>query len=473
MSEQAKALYAHLPSALQEAAISAAGIRYRRDRLGPGFEEYVAAFRERDSWSAEQMNRFVERRLRELLTFAFGNVPYYRDRWSGAGIEVGDLERFTVADLPLLPSTPKDDVRRDPEALCILNRGRGRILRSQTSGSTGTPTTVYVTARNMRQITASREARSYGWAGVSIRMPRSTIGARMVVPQKEARGPFHRYNRVEKQVYFSAFHISPANVARYVEAFNRYRPQVLTGLAHSHYLLARLMLEKGTPLDYRPRAAILGSERLTKRMRQAIEAAFRTKVFEEYGAVENCVLATECERGSLHVSPDFGVLEIVDDVGNPVPPGEPGRLVCTALLKRIQPLIRYEIGDLGAWATDSCPCGRDHMPVLQGIVGRESDVIHTRDGRRIATGDEIFSGLEHVIEGQLIQEAWNRFTVRVVAAPGFGPEQERRLEHALVQRVGDVAVDVERVAAIERTASGKFRSIISRVADNGDGSAAV
>lgn len=468
MNDRARALYARLPLGLQEAAIAAVGVRYRRDRLGPGFAAAVAEFRERDRWSIEQMDRFVESRLRELLAFAFLNVRYYHDRWSHAGIELGDLERFTVADLARLPSTPKDALRADPEVLSITDRGRERRMRQRTSGSTGTPTTVYVTARNMRTFTASREVRSYGWAGTSIRMPRSTIGARMVVPRDETRGPFHRYNRVEKQVYFSAFHISPANIARYVEAFDRYRPQVLTGLAQSHFLLAHLMLEKGLRLDYRPRAAILSSERLTERMRQTIEAGFGTRVFEEYSSVENCVLATECERGRLHVSPDFGILEIVDETGRPVPPGEPGRFTCTGLLGRIQPLIRFEIGDLGAWCTETCPCGRDHMPVLQGIVGRENDVVLTRDGRRVASGDEIFTGLEHVIEGQLVQESLDRFTVRVVVAPGFGPQQERRLERALRERVGDVAVGIERVAAIERTASGKFRSLVCRVAEDGN-----
>src|SRR5690606_19221615 len=154
---------------------------------------------------------------------------------------------------------------------------------------------------------------------------------RMVVPKAGGRAPFHRYNFAEEQVYFSAYHIAPAHVCEYVKGFNQHRPRLLTGYANSYFLLARMMNEQGITLDYEPDAIVLCSEKLTARMKAEIHRAFRARAFEEYGAVENCVLATECEHGSLHVSPDFGVLEIVDENNRPVPPGVEGKLLCTGL----------------------------------------------------------------------------------------------------------------------------------------------
>jgi phenylacetate-CoA ligase len=294
-------------------------------------------------------------------------------------------------------------------------------------------------------------------------LPRSTIGARLVVPQPASTGPFYRYNYVERQVYLSAWHISPAHLDDYIEGFDRYRPQVLTGLAHSYYLLAQLMLQAGRSLVYRPRAAIMGSEKLTADMRRAIAEAFRTRVFEEYGSVENCVLATECERGRLHLSPDLGALEVVDSKGDPVPAGEPGRFVCTGFLDYVQPLVRYEIGDIGVRSSEPCPCGRDHMPVLERIVGRENDALILRDGRRVATGEEILSGVAGVVEGQLVQEDFEEFTVKVVATPDFGEEQCRQIEAGLLSRVGEATVTVVRVDHLDRGPTGKFRPVVSKL----------
>jgi|LSQX01.1.fsa_nt_gb phenylacetate-CoA ligase len=466
----AQRIYPHLPVAGQNLALAAFGLRYRRQRLGPGFDQYVAAFRERDRWSEEMMRSHTVQRLRELLLWSFQTVPYYTVRWQEAGIEEGDLAKMDVEDLAGLPITPKEDVRRDPTALVSTTLPRRpRLQRHLTSGSTGTPTTIYFTPQNVRQAMAVREARSFGWAGVSVRMPRSTIGARLVAPQTDSNGPVYRYNPIEHQLYLSAHHISRENLPSYVEGFNRYRPQVLTGFAYSHYLLARLMLAEGVRLQYQPQAAVLGSDKITPPMKATIAEAFGARAFEEYGAVENCVLATECTEGSLHVSPDFGILEILDADGAPAAPGQPGRLICTGLLNRAQPLIRYAIGDLGAWSKRHCSCGRDGLPVLESIVGRDTDVVVMRDGRRLNTAVAlIFTGARGVAEGQVVQDGYEDFTIRVVPTTEFGVEQEEKLKIALRKRIGDVRIRVQTVEELEKTTSGKSRLVISRLRDNND-----
>ena len=74
------------------------------------------------------------------------------------------------------------------------------------------------------------------------------------------------------------------------------------------------MLEQGRKLNYRPKAIVLSSEKLTAVMRRTLQDAFGCRAYEEYGSVEN-ILATECEAGNLHSNPDFGILEVVDAEG--------------------------------------------------------------------------------------------------------------------------------------------------------------
>ncbi|MBA4147183.1 MAG: phenylacetate--CoA ligase family protein [Verrucomicrobia bacterium] len=457
-------LYPYVPVSIQNLGISIFGLAWKRERLGGKFQEYVRGFRERDRWSPEEMQEYVQTELSRVLRHAFEHVPYYRKKWQRAGINKNDLEGITPKRLSHLPVTPKTDLRSDPDSFVAQKtKGQEKLLRYQSSGSTGTPITAVCTADDHRRFIAAREVRSLGWAGTSIHAPRSMIGGRLVVPRGISRPPFERYNWAERQVYFSAYHISPENVRFYVDALNHYQPIVLTGYAHSHFSLARMMAEQGLTLDYEPVAAVLCSEKLTRAMKTVIKRALRTRAYEEYGAVENCVLATECECGRLHVSPDFGIMEIVDDNGHPVPPGVEGRILCTSLLNEAQPLIRYEIGDVGAWSNESCPCGRNHLPVLKEVVGRMEDVIVGPDGRQTVRFHWVFIDLPGVMEGQIIQEAVDRFTINLVTSGDSSKEVDAMIRRRFMERIGNVSVHIQRVPEIPRTDRGKFRGVISKV----------
>jgi phenylacetate-CoA ligase len=289
------------------------------------------------------------------------------------------------------------------------------------------------------------------------------IGGQPIVSTGIARPPYYRYNAAERQVYFSAYHLSPSTVENYVEGVDRHRPESFTGYAFSQFLLARLMLDRRLSFATPPLAAITSSEALTPQMRKTITQAWGCRAYEEYGSVENCALATECEFGSLHVSADFGIVEIVDDDGNPVGPGVQGRVLGTGLLNDAQLLIRYETGDTAAWSDVPCRCGRDHLPVIVGLSGRIEDVVIGRDGRQLVRFHGIFIDLPYVLAGQVVQESLDEFRVNVVTDDGFGPEQVEEIRRRFYQRLGPVTVRVEMVRELERTSRGKVRAVISRV----------
>lgn len=450
-------LYARLPVAGQHLAVTAYGLYWRRLRFGPGYEEALARFRARERFSAEEWRALVSNELKAVLSRAAAEVPYYRETWGERerkGAEAGRLQ-----ELPLLPKEP---IRANPEAFLHDSlRGR-RLLRFHTSGSTGTPIASLWTPEEIRASLALREARSAGWAGVSFRRPRATFSGRLVEPDPKSRGPFYRYNAVERQVYFSAFHLRPDTAARYVEALRRHRIEWLTGYAVSYFLLARMILEQR--LSVPPISAVVTtSEKVTSEMRRVMEAAYNCRVFEEYSTVENALFASECEKGRLHVSPDAGVVEILRPDGSPCAVGETGEVVATCLIRTGQAFIRYRLGDLARWSGEICPCGRA-MPVLEEVVGRIEDVVVGPDGREMVRFHGIFVDQPNVREGQIVQEALDRIRVCVVAADGFGMGDEDEIRRRVLQRLGPgVTVSVEKVVEIPRTAAGKFRAVVSRL----------
>lgn len=457
-------IYPHIGVRLQNTVISIYGYLYRFRRLGGEFPRLVEEFAERDRWPVERMQSYVDSTLHQLLSHAWERVPYYRRTWSAAGIDSRLVASLRLRDLPELPILPKCDLRRAPESLLAAGELRWQLpLLESTSGSTGEPVTVTSTAALQRAYLAAREVRSFRWAGTSLLLPKATIGGRPVVPRADSPGPFHRHNRAERQCYLSAFHISPGNAAAYVAALSRHRPHVLTGYASSYFSLARMMLAQELTLGYQPDCLVLCADKLTPEMKSVIYQAFRARPYEEYGSVENAVLATECEFGSLHVHPDFGIMEIVDAKGQPVKPGEEGRIVCTSLLNRVQPLIRYDVGDIGRWADGVCGCGRSQLPVLAEVVGRVEDTVTGPDGREIVRLCSL-QCVPHVIASQVVQYRLDAITVRVVASDGFNAADESAIREILgTQRLGDVRIDIERVAELERTPAGKVRRVIRRI----------
>ncbi len=452
-------IYAHLPVWAQHCAVSAYGLYWRRLRFGPGYQRHLNGYLQRQILDPAAWRSAVDQRLRALLSAAAEQVPYYRDTWSSENKRAAHAGR--LADLPLLgKEAPRADARR------FLRRDLepSRELVFHTSGSTGTPIATLWTVDELRNSLALREARSAGWAGVSFNLPRASLSGRIVVPDPHSQGPFHRYNRVERQVYFSAFHLSPDTVGRYLEALAQHRIRWLTGYAVGVYLMARFALDRGLeipPLD----AIVTTSEKLTPGMRKVLQQAFGGGVFEEYSTVENAVFASECEHRRLHVSEDAGILEILRPDGTSCAPGEPGEVVTTCLMRPYQPLVRFRLGDVATWAdpADPCPCGRP-LPVLQEVVGRVEDVVVGPDGRQMVRFHGVFVDLPQVHEGQVIQEALDRIRVKVVPAAGWDAVDHQTISERIQQRLGKgVEVEVEVVKEIPRTKAGKFQAVISKL----------
>ena len=464
MTSQGFNIYKRMPLLVQHAMISVYGWSWRRQRLGGSFAEEKAAFLSREQYTRAQWQDYANRQLRTLLTLAYERVPYYREVWRTHGLSADQLQQFTADDLPLLPVVDKQIAREIPQSLLLDGKPLRRHRVYHTSGSSGTPVATYWLRHEHQRSAALREARSHRFAGVSLGMPRATFGGRIVEPDPVSSGPFYRYNLFEKQIYFSAFHLAPQNAAAYVSAMHRHNTRWMTGYSHSTFHLASMILDQ--KLDAPAlKAVVTTSEKITPDMRAVIEQAFSTRVFEEYGAVENTFLACECEEGRLHVSPDAGIIEIVDENFEPVPPGQLGEVLSTGFIRPGQPMIRYRNGDRAAFSEETCPCGRE-MPVLKEVLGRIEDTIYGPDGRRMVRFHGIFVEQPNVRAGQIVQESLEHIRVRIVPAENFGEADELDIIQRVQQRLTEsVIVTVEQVDALPRTKSGKVRAVVSHLRD--------
>jgi phenylacetate-CoA ligase len=264
--------------------------------------------------------------------------------------------------------------------------------------------------------------------------------------------------------YASIYHLSSELLPYYMQFLRSYRPVVIMGYPSALNTIASYALENN---DMPPPAkgVFTTSETVTDGARKRIEAAFRCRIYDRYCAVEMCLFASQCEYGRYHVSPDVGLIEIVDSQGSEVPLGETGEVICTGLQNTLQPLIRYRIGDVARWAIDQhCRCGRS-MPILEAIEGRFEDICYTPDGREVLRFDTVFKGVNNIREAQVIQERVHSFTIHVVPGEGFDKHDIETIKSNMRLHVGTVHTDVKPVSAIPRTPSGKFRAVICTLSD--------
>lgn len=239
------------------------------------------------------------------------------------------------------------------------------------------------------------------------------------------------------------------------------RPRYLRGYPTAMVRLASMRLEEDLPLP--PLRGILSTgSALRDPDRKMMETGFQAPVFDHYGSRELGPVAAECpEHDGLHVFPDH-VVELLDGDGEPVDPGQQGRVVVTSLRHDIMPLIRYDTGDVASWAEGTCDCGLG-WPRLRSVAGRAGEVFVDRRGRMVPP-DLVINfmaheiGLDDVEQYQVVQEDQDRFVVRIVPRRGRGIEGAawRRLEAYLRSLFGaECQVEQEIVRDVPTAPSGK------------------
>jgi phenylacetate-CoA ligase len=441
----------------QQLAVAAYGWRWYRRRFSKHFHELVREFKSREYWTAQQFQDYQEAQLDRIFKAAW-NSPYYQRVFQEARITP---ETPPPEALKSLPTLSKEMVRTRAKDLLTRTVPGGTLIQ-RSSGTTGTPTDIYYTQRFHALELAVPEARNLNWAGVTYKDRRVMFGVRKVCSFQQSRSPFWRFSPAEDMAYASIYHLSQEFMPEYIKFLRQYRPAVVMGYPSALNILARFALETGI-LPAPAKAVFTTSETVTEQLRSVIEEVWKCKVYDRYGAVEGCMFASQCEHGRYHVSPEVGIIEIIDHNDMPCPPGSIGEVICTGLQNTLQPLIRYRIGDVARWAEDQdCSCGRQ-MPILEAVEGRFEDICYTPDGRQMLRFDTVFKGVGSIKEAQVVQESVQRFVVRVVPSDHFTNHDVARIEQNMTKHVGNVQVVVVAVPNIERSVSGKFRAVICKL----------
>jgi len=418
----------------------------------------------RTQWDTPEVVRArQETALRTMVAHAASTCAFYRERFAAAGLDPRAVR--CLDDLAALPIVTKDDIRQRLDDLISSRHRKQDLRRAKTGGSTGVSLEIYCDEPGIQRRHAAA-LRSDEWSGWRLGQPTAAVWGNPPVP-KSLKNKL-RAALKDRIIYLDTMRIDEPALERFLVEWDRLKPGLLFGHAHSLFILAEYLRDHGRRLN--PSGVVATSMMLLEPERRVIEDVCGVPVTNRYGCEEVSLIACECEQHrGLHLNADHVITEFLRDDGTPCAPGEDGRLVVTELINFGMPLIRYELGDRGVPSDRVCACGRG-LPLMEQVTGRTADFLWAEGGYRvqgISIIENTLTKLPGIRQMQIVQDAPLRLQVNLVPGPGWGPDVARELTDTLRDILGQgMAVDLFPADRIPQEKNGKYRFTICRVSSS-------
>src|SRR5208337_3777536 len=180
-----KRIYDHSPVWLENLMVSFQGFIFNHRRwdveLG---RSLLSELRKSQWWSEDQFNDYQTEQLRVRIKFAATNVPYYQELFRKEGIDYRKI-RY-IEDLRKIPLLEKKTIMSRPHDFLAGGRPVRGWTKFFTSGTTGSPMTVYCSRQSFTRIW-SFVFRLREWAGLEdpIFPKRVQLTGRDIIPAKK------------------------------------------------------------------------------------------------------------------------------------------------------------------------------------------------------------------------------------------------------------------------------------------------
>ncbi|MEW6250063.1 MAG: hypothetical protein AB1716_05405 [Planctomycetota bacterium] len=409
---------------------------------------------------AKHVERVCDARLRALLTFAAARLPFYERRFADAGVNPQATD--PDAELARLPVLTKHVVRASAAEMTWPEVPGG--LQPTVSGGTSGDTLHF-------HVDRVRQAQSMGARLFMQQLFGVRPGDRRMwlwgspIELKPSRLRRVR-DRLINELVLDAFDLAAARADAYLHRIAAYRPRLLIGYTSAVTLLAERALRTRDPRAFASlRAVVMTGDEVLPEQRAAVRAAFGCPAVSEYGSREVGLIAHDCPHGRMHVLTPHVRVEITREERR-LPAGQCGRITCTNLNSRAQPLIRYDLGDVGVLNPAGCDCGLP-FPVLEITGGRLTGFVvlpsgELRHGHLVAY---LARAEPAVVEFKVYQRSLDALDVQIVANDQYTPAVLERIRRSFRTHFGAaVRVNCTRVDHIPPDPSGKRRHFVSQIA---------
>lgn len=393
-----------------------------------------------------KLDLYRKKQLNKVLLNARSRVSFYKN------VHSVSLDDFPIIDKRDVISAPLDFL--DSASIQVKVKG-------QTSGTTGTPLTIY---QSLESITKERAFadRQRHWAGFEEGDKRAWIRGDLIVPIEQKQAPFWRYSYFEDMILLSSFHMSSVALPQYIQAIVDYNVDIIQALPSSIVTLAKYLESKDEYYPSPLKSIITSSESLSKDDKKLVEKRFKCTVFDWYGLFERVAAIGSCEHGRYHILTDYSHVELLP--AGVVNGRARAEIVGTNYNNSLYPLIRYKTGDHVILSDEkSCPCGRVY-PIVDSIDGRNVEFLVAFDGTPVYSLSICSKNIKGLLGCQYIQNEKGRLSIMVIPTPSFTDNEKGKFVKNIKDRLGE-SMDVEIVVTdnLVRSKSGKVRQAICTI----------
>ena len=456
-------LYLNSPAFIKDMVLSGMLLMQNRIRYGKFYKKYLAIYAANKTKGETEIRAYQLIELKKILIEAATYSPYYQQQFSSIGLTIDQIQKATTVDalIAQLPVLPKATLKSSN--LQIRNTNRPEDYINHTSGTSGSPTVIAYDAESF-QIGFALWRRFHDWIELPEKFKSVRLSGKILMPPTQQKPPFWVYNAPAQQLFMSVYHLTAENLPAYIDKLNAFKPDFIDAYPSAIYLIAQYINNHQIKLQFQLKAIATTAETLYAHYRVEIEKAFNCNVYNQYSSSEGGPFIVECPQHQLHLNLDSGVFEFLTSDGSNAKPGEMGELTVTSLRQWKTPLIRYRTGDWvrvseKSYSFQACACGCQ-MPVVEEIVGRQEDILYTKEKGFVGRMDPAYKGLEGIVKSKIIQHTEDQFEVLNVTDENYTAAMEEKFLRNLRDRLGEqVKIEIKNVTDIPLGASGKFKAV--------------
>ncbi|MDA8874197.1 hypothetical protein N9H78_00820 [Winogradskyella sp.] len=396
--------------------------------------EKIRAYYNSSSYELLKNEAFIK-----MLNQVYKSNTFYNKFYKSHGVDINSIK--SIDDANKLPVLKKTDIRSN--ALEIKQNKGVLINKGHTSGTTGSPLTVY------RDYNSILNEHAYIW------WYRINSGLNPKDKKVSIRGDLNReklyyLDKASNTLFISSFALNDINMAKVMPIIRKFNPKAVLGYPSSLYTIAT-WLEDNNEALYIP-LAFTSSESLLGFQEHKINNAFNTKLFDWYGNAERTIALYR--EGSKYYEP---LLYAINQY-------KKNKVITTSLINNYFPLIRYEVNDVlkqkGGFSA------KNKSIIIESIDGRVEDYVFLPDGTKIGRLDVVFKGINNIKMAQIIQNNISEIDVRIVPLECFTNKDLVALKQNIIFKLGnDIQINIKKIEKeeIEYSSSGKFKLVISKI----------
>tara|TARA_X000000368_G_scaffold397909_1_gene367475 strand:+ start:1363 stop:2718 length:1356 start_codon:yes stop_codon:yes gene_type:complete len=357
----------------------------------------------------------------------------------------------------------KFDINKNCDYLISSQYSKKDLVKYQSSGSSGTPSKVYL-SRKEQSIIRAILISWWEWNGYTIGEPIFQTG---MTPNRGFIKSIKDF--IFSTIYLDAYNFSEDTAISKLKKAKKYKSCTLFGYASSLYQLA-LISEKHN-LNVSFKIAMSQGDKLFDHYKSKIESEFKCKVVEDYGLNEGIMIGQKKDLPYFYYYQPNVFVEIVDKDNNPVKDGQIGRVIATKLDSFAMPLIRFDTGDLGVMLPkNKYPKNRDlDFMLIEKIIGRNTDIIETNDGKVLIvhTFTAIFASYPQIKQFQILHTEKNILVFKYIESKTFSADVLTKIENEFRKKTrSNIKIRWEKVESISSSKSGKPQILINNIIEN-------